>query len=160
MGTKSCNVLGNMCVLTLQIVTYLLLHFLGFIFSATNKLWKGKNKRTIGDIWTADNMQLLLDYPGERICSCSSMFSRVLWLSVAKRFIKQAKGHSFKTWEGLSVPSPQQLLAGCQHLAVLCDTSHMYLYTFTSTFCVITPSNNSPGYAEGFLTQCAYYCVK
>lgn len=75
MGTKSCNVLGNMCVLTLQIVTYLLLHFLGFIFSATNKLWKGKNKRTIGDIWTADNMQLLLDYPGERICSCSSMFS-------------------------------------------------------------------------------------
>lgn len=33
-----------MCVLTLQIVIYLLLHFLGFIFSATNKLWKGKKK--------------------------------------------------------------------------------------------------------------------
>jgi len=34
------------CVLTLQIVSYLLLHFLGFIFSATNNLWK----TTISDI--------------------------------------------------------------------------------------------------------------
>lgn len=60
-GTKSCYVLRMMCVLTLQIVTYLLLYFWGFVFSATNKLWKGKTRSTIGNMCTADNIQLLLD---------------------------------------------------------------------------------------------------
>lgn len=45
---RSTETLHKINVLTLQIVTDLLLHFLGFVFSATNQLWK--EKQTMGDV--------------------------------------------------------------------------------------------------------------
>lgn len=62
---RSTESLHKINVLTLQIVTDLLLHFLGFVFSATNQLWK--EEQTMGDVRTADHMQLLLDEPEDGV---------------------------------------------------------------------------------------------
>lgn len=66
-GSTNSKQNANVCILTFQIINYLLLYVLCFVFSATNKLQIGnkkktKNKKTVEKSkGTAESIHLLQD---------------------------------------------------------------------------------------------------
>lgn len=70
----------SVCILTLQVVTYPLFHFLGFIFPATNKLWKKQSRYII----QSSDVQLLSDQLNKLFTHLKLAYT-VEWVIVAKR---------------------------------------------------------------------------
>ena len=95
--TKTFNVLIN--VLTLQKVTYLLLHFFVVILSATNKLWRGK----INSLRYVYSLTTVAESTEERICSSNFSLQCALSDCCQKIWNASWKVTALKTWVSITV---------------------------------------------------------